>query len=322
MICNGKPISVNQQRIARIILDDDLIRRQIVLRITPTKSGRMLISYGEMYHYQSVPIEEFKTISKRQDNLSSYKFAIGTLNLFSNLCIGDNKVSINGLKILYPLKLCLKVIVNEDLDYDIRSGFAELTHRLWSVSETTKKRFQKATMTKVWSFNEKYEKNYDLFLSVGAKTYQEFLDLFEFIEGYLERIFEKMRKGSIQKINFDFTEKIFDLLKNLVQIRIIDSQSDLKQLKDKMLGFLKFDSHHLAPSSGMNESNKLAEEVHKGMMECKVICLEILKEIILIEIDLEIEQILKWIRKRCIENLAKDIKNTRTLKPDSDNQER
>jgi len=237
------------------------------------------------------------------------------------LCLGNNQVAINGLKQLYPLKYCLKVIVNDELDYDLRSGFAELTHRLWSVSDATKKRFEKATMTKVWSFNDKSEKSYDLFLSVGAKTYQEFLDMFEFIEGYLDKIFEKLRKNSIQTINFEFTENTFDLMRNLIQIRIVDAPADIQKLKDKIRSFLYFDSHSLLPSSGGPEKPHHAY-VHKGMMDCKVICLDILKLIVLIEIDLEMEKILKWIRKRCIENLAKDIKNSRTVKPDSDNKER
>lgn len=306
IICNGKPIVINQNRIARIILDDDYMKSKLVLSISGVpKSSQVQVSIGENYLFNNVLIEDFKNVCKRNNAGNMYKFTIKSIKLFSNLCLGKNKIAIEGLKQLYPLRLCIKIIVNEKVDFDMRSAFAELTHHLWSISEPNKKRLRKLSRTKVWSLNSKAETNYDMFYSVNPKTYEEFLVLYHYLTQYFEGLLETVEKNGFKPDHLDLTVKLFELLRDLVEIRVLSTTDEINALKTviKKIMYFEFPAETVA-----EDEDEEPVSIDHSVVACKVICLDILKLFINIEIDIEIEKMFRWIRKKCVEILADQMK--------------
>jgi hypothetical protein len=331
IICNGSPIVINQTRITRIILDDEVLRNQLVLTVNNNKQGSVIINFGQTHFYTNVSIENFHEVSSRVDKLATYKFVVGMLKLFSNLCLGNNRVAIEGFKSLYSLKHCVKIITNENLQFDIRSAFAELAHRLWSDSDTSH-RFFKASRTKPWSNSDKVEKNYEVFLSIGAKAFEEFLSLFDFLEKYFEDMVEKIKSNRATELNFEFTSHNLELLRDLIRIRVVDNVLEIQQIKERITAFLYHDfakglqvtKEKPQTRKDTPDNNQYAEDTRENITApvvqiedrvfekieaCKVICLDILKQFIFLEIDIEIETILHWIKNKSFEVLAKDIKH-------------
>ena len=296
IICNGSPIVGNQNRITRIILDDEILRNQLVVGLYLTKIGGVSLTFGQSHYYAGITIESFHEVSQRVDKLATYKFVVGSLKLFSNLCLGNNRIAIEGFKSLYPLKHCVKIITNERLEFDIRSAFAELAHRLWADSNSSH-RFLKASRTKPWSIGDKSDKNYDVFLSIGAKAFENFLALFDFLEYYFEDMVSLLQFPKAIPLNLEFTMHNLELLRDLIRIRVVDDVAEIQQIKGRITALL---FHDFGPFSG--EGTDWAQA-------SKVICLDLLKEFIFLEIDIEVETILHWIRKKSFEVLAKDIQN-------------
>lgn len=302
IICNDTPIVINQNRIARIILDDDYIKSKLVLMISPqTKSNQVQVSLGDNFIFDNVPIDEFKTVCKRHNANLVYKFTLKSIKLCSNLCLGNNKIAIEGLKQLYPLKLCIKIIINEKVDFDMRSVFAELTHHLWSISVPTRKRLKKLTRTKIWSRSGKTDKNYDMFYSINPKTYEEFLGLYAYLSVYFETVLECIPKTGFKAEQLDFTVQAFELLRDLIEIRIVSTSDEIANLKNTLKKIMYFSFPTETSETEEEEERELKEQ---NIMNCKVICLDILKLFINIEIDLEIDKMFTWINEKSVENLA------------------
>lgn len=306
IICNDKPIVINQNRIARIILDDDYMKSKLVLTLNSVpKSNHIRVSIGENYIFNNVLIEDFKNVCKRNNSGNMYKFTIKSIKLFSNLCLGKNKIAIDGLKQLYPLKLCIRIIMNEKVDYDMRSAFAELTHHLWSISEPNKKRLKKLTKTKVWSLNSKTEANYDMFYSVNPKTFEEFLVLYGYLTQYFTDLLGSIAKDGYQFEHMEFTVKLFELLRDLVEIRVLTTTDEINALKAMIKNIMYFE---FPIETVKEDEDDEPVSIEESVVACKVICLDILKLFINIEIDIEVEKMFRWIRKRCVEILADHMK--------------
>lgn len=320
IICNDKPISINQTRIARIILDDDNMKSKLVLRISQVgKSQQLQVSMGDHYIFNNVFIEEFKSVCKRNNALQTYKFVIRSVKLFSNLCLGDNKVAKDGLRQLYPLRYCVKIIINEKLDFDMRSALAELTHHLWTLSSQTKRRLNKLSRAKVWTINGKTEHNYDMFFTIPHKVYEEFLQLYEYLYQYFEGVLEFISKGGLQQGHIEFTLHALELLRDLIEMRVLNNSSEINEIKKKLKVFM----YHEFVEYGQDLSEEDKQEIEQLVISCKVTCLDILKLLINTEIDLEVDKVFRWIRKKCVEMLADRLKLTsKPLKDDSrDNME-
>jgi hypothetical protein len=302
IICNDTPIVINQNRIARIILDDDYIKSKLVLLISSiTKSNQVQVSLGDNFIFDNVLIDEFKNVCKRNNSLPVYKFTLKSIKLCSNLCLGNNKIAIEGLKQLYPLKLCIKIIINEKVDFDMRSVFGELTHHLWSLNEPTKRRLRKLARTKIWSRSGKTDKNYDMFYSINPKSYEEFLALYAYLSTYFENILNHIPKTGFKPEQIDFTVQAFELLRDLIEIRIVTTSEEISSVKNtlKRIMYFNFPTENI---EGSDEEEKLA--VEQNIINCKVICLDILKMFIHIDIDLEIDKMFSWINDKSVENLA------------------
>jgi hypothetical protein len=308
IICNDKPISINQTRIARIILDDDNMKSKLILRINQVgKSHQLQVSMGDHYIFNNVSIEEFKPVCKRNNAVQMYKFVIRSIKLFSNLCLGDNKIAKDGLRQLYPLRYCVKIIINEKLDFDMRSAFAELTHHLWSLSDQTKKRLNKLSRAKVWTINGKAEHKYDMFFTIPHKTYEEFLNLHEYLcDHYFVKLLENVQKVGIQPSHLEFTLHALGLLRDLIEMRVLNNSVEISQVKHRLQEFMYHEFNGEYPELSAAEK----EEMGQLIISCKVICLDILKLFIYTEIDLEVDKIFKWIRKKCVETLADRLKLT------------
>jgi hypothetical protein len=315
IICNDKPISINQTRIARIILDDDNMKGKLVLRIVQVgKSQQLQVSMGDNYIFNNVFIEEFKPVCKRNNALHMYKFVIRSIKLFSNLCLGDNKIAKDGLKQLYPLRYCVKIIINEKLDFDMRSALAELTHHLWTLSAQTKRRLNKLSRAKVWTINGKTEHNYDMFFTIPHKVYEEFLHLYEYLFSYFSGVLDYLQKYGLQQGHLEFTLHSLELLRDLIEMRVLNNSEEINEVKKKLKIFMYHEFKE--PMADATEEEK--QEVNHLIVSCKVICLDILKLFIYTEIELEVDKIFKWIRKKCVEMLADRLKLTsKPLRDDS-----
>lgn len=304
IICNGKPIVINQTRIARIILDDDNMKSKLVLRINQVgKFQQLQVSMGDHYVFNNVLIEEFKPVCKRNNALNTYKFVIRSIKLFSNLCLGDNQIAKDGLRQLYPLRYCVKIIVNEKLDFDMRSAFAELTHHLWSLSEATKRRVNKLSRAKVWTINGKSEHKYDMFFTIPHKVYEEFLSLYEYLYAYFDTVLDHVHKSGQRTGHLAFTLHALELLRDLIEMRLLNDSNEINEVKKKLKAFMY---HEFA--ADCEESGEDKEEVACIVANCKVICLDILKMFIYTEIDLEVDKVFNWIRKKCVQMLAQKLK--------------
>lgn len=240
-----------------------------------------------------------------------YKFVIRSIKLFSNLCLGDNKIAKDGLKQLYPLRYCVKIIINEKLDFDMRSALAELTHHLWTLSSQTKRRLNKLSRAKVWTINGKSEHNYDMFFTIPHKIYEEFLQLYEYLFVFFDGVLEYIQKFGLQQAHLEFTLHALELLRDLIEMRVLNNSEEINEVKKK----LKIIMYHEFSESLPETTEDEKEEVSQLVISCKVICLDILKLFIYTEIDLEVDKIFKWIRKKCVEMLADRLKlNTKPVK--------
>lgn len=304
IICKDQPISVNQNRITRIILDDESLRKQLVMTLS-SNSNNVNINFGEFSYTQGIAIEDFKYLSKARDGGVVYRYAIGLLRLFSNLCLGDNWVAIDGFKQIYSLKQCINIIMREKLDTAMRSAFAELTHRLWTMPQSTLERFEKISMVKLWKNKAEEEGTSKLFLSFHFRNFKEFMALFEYISRYMQDILELLehRPDASNQVDFIFTFHLFTLLRDVIKLRLFHPETDIPHLKAMIMRYL-----NLEVQLDYLNGEEL-DEVQNSINSSKVICLEILKQFYLLKIDLEIEFILDELRSRSLTLLAEDMQN-------------
>ena len=128
-ICDGEAIVANQKLLTELILEDEEARKILLIKFRLTEEGVKIASV-DGNHYQDLQafVEESKT---NQIQKLYYVYMLSMTNLLGEMCFDRNYLSIELLQPIYPINLCLNVLVDERHPYEVREAFGRLMTHLW-----------------------------------------------------------------------------------------------------------------------------------------------------------------------------------------------
>jgi hypothetical protein len=125
--CNGVPIVHNQKMLTELILLDDDTRQSLLVPL------RMEDFRVEIYLFDQHAWEDFEVFvaDKVASRAKYYSYLLSMINLLGDMSYGRNYMAIEVVQKLYQINICLLILMNENIPFEVREAFGKLITHCW-----------------------------------------------------------------------------------------------------------------------------------------------------------------------------------------------
>ena len=328
-VCNGEPMTKNQDELSSLICVDEQARDKLCYRAEIRSSGNVYVFVVPFNEW--IELTEFERESrKRSGNTEIYKYFINMMYLLADLCLSRNYIAIDALKGTYPAEICFKIFSEEIYSIEVRSAFAKLYNHLW-----IDKIYQPVNLPNyLITWEEITEENCkDLFRY--QRSTSEFDPFKVFLQDYFQKIaaqgFQKAYEDEINEmtlnllencqllVNFGFYTSINEVAKLLKPLlSILNSMKDVTTPEEEEFRKNPWKSHSFSVRSGYidgghegqgdSSDSRYNSESGGNLIKIKIKVLEIIDKIIMLFGDLHMRRILYEFKKEQQAHLTKTKK--------------
>jgi hypothetical protein len=131
-ICNGEAIVQNQKKLTESIVkcDPKIPSQALLIPFQMNEDDDIEIYVTGMNISEWVHLEDFLAhINTKYAGF--YRYMLSMISLLSDMCFDRNYAAIEYLQEIYPINLCLTILMNEFCPYMMREVFGKLMSYLW-----------------------------------------------------------------------------------------------------------------------------------------------------------------------------------------------
>lgn len=131
-ICNGTAIVQNQKKLTENIVKNDpkVPSQALLIPFQMNDDNDIEIFITGINVSEWVALEDFlANINTKYSGF--FRYMISMVSLLSDMCFDRNYTAIETLQEIYPINLCLTILMNEDCPFLMREVFGKLMSNLW-----------------------------------------------------------------------------------------------------------------------------------------------------------------------------------------------
>ena len=247
VVCDGEPLTANQEIISNLITSNQTIFDCLCYRIEQQPDGGI---YVKVPPYNAwVKLKDLSAYVLEQDfNYEVYDYFISAIELLADLCLSRNFIAINKIQQIYTREICCSIISSAAYDTGMRKAFARLLNSVWIDRD-----FEVIDLPNyLFTWDEITMNNCEDLFSYNQVPYT-FESYKTSIQNYLESIAARGFLRAYDRETNALTREILENLKTLLRLGYYSSLKELEEILPCLLDIL----------NGFKDVTNQVEESHK-----------------------------------------------------------